>query len=73
MYSHSPFTVDIAREIYLRQVNADKVTWTVQDGKIVGQPKVNKSAVGICIATKAIGEMRTEDITLTYKYKEGDW
>lgn len=37
----------------------------------MGPPKIETNAVGECIATKAIGEMRNEDITLNYKYKEG--
>lgn len=57
------------------EVNADQVYWLVRE--VNGRQKITKlstetRAIGVRISTKAVGQDKREDITLEYKYPEGD-
>ncbi|XP_029445551.1 protein-glutamine gamma-glutamyltransferase 4 [Rhinatrema bivittatum] len=78
----SPLTAIKTGEVHLpndtkfifAEVNADRVYWLVKmvDGEEkVTQLKEEKSCIGKCISTKAVGKNMREDITRQYKFKEG--
>jgi len=57
------------------EVNADKVYWLVK--KVNGQNTYTKIStetrgVGMNLSTKAVGRNMRQDITMEYKYPEGD-
>uniref|UniRef100_A0A671QY77 Protein-glutamine gamma-glutamyltransferase K n=1 Tax=Sinocyclocheilus anshuiensis TaxID=1608454 RepID=A0A671QY77_9TELE len=63
-------------QVYLKYdtpfVNSDKVYWQCKNNGTFAVIRVDKSAVGHCISTKAVGSDQRVDITHPYKYAEGE-
>ncbi len=53
-------------------MNSDKVYWQRKNNGTFAVIRVDKSAVGHCISTKAVGSDQRVDITHLYKYAEGE-
>ncbi|KAK9954663.1 hypothetical protein ABG768_016713 [Culter alburnus] len=53
------------------EVNSDKVYWQRKTNGTFAVIRVDKSAVGHCISTKAVGSDKRVDITHLYKHPEG--
>ncbi|XP_021544682.1 protein-glutamine gamma-glutamyltransferase 2 [Neomonachus schauinslandi] len=53
------------------EVNADVVTWILQDDGSMCKSTNNSQTVGMKISTKSVGSDEREDITHIYKYPEG--
>ncbi|KAF4096342.1 hypothetical protein G5714_022311 [Onychostoma macrolepis] len=55
------------------EVNSDKIYWQKKPDGSFSQVNVEKSSIGQCISTKAVGSDARVDITHLYKYPEGSW
>ncbi|XP_058619797.1 protein-glutamine gamma-glutamyltransferase K-like [Onychostoma macrolepis] len=55
------------------EVNSDRIYWQKKPDGSFSQVNVEKSAIGQCISTKAVGSDARVDITHLYKYPEGSW
>ncbi|XP_073730942.1 protein-glutamine gamma-glutamyltransferase K [Misgurnus anguillicaudatus] len=53
------------------EVNSDQIFWRRRSDGSFSEFRVDKSAVGHCISTKAVGSDARVDITHLYKYPEG--
>uniref|UniRef100_A0A8C2DUN5 Protein-glutamine gamma-glutamyltransferase K n=1 Tax=Cyprinus carpio TaxID=7962 RepID=A0A8C2DUN5_CYPCA len=81
IYRCGPTSVAAVRsgQVYLKydtpfvfaEVNSDKVYWQRKNNGTFAVIRVDKSAVGHCISTKAVGTDQRVDITHLYKYAEG--
>uniref|UniRef100_A0A8C1QA98 Protein-glutamine gamma-glutamyltransferase K n=1 Tax=Cyprinus carpio TaxID=7962 RepID=A0A8C1QA98_CYPCA len=82
IYRCGPTSVAAVRsgQVYLKydtpfvfaEVNSDKVYWQRKNNGTFAVIRVDKSAVGHCISTKAVGTDQRVDITHLYKYAEGE-
>ncbi len=54
------------------QVNSDRIYWQKKPDGSLSQIHVEKSSIGQCISTKAVGSDARVDITHLYKYPEGN-
>lgn len=54
------------------EVNADRVLWREEGPKKFSKVRTQTRSVGREISTKALGQDKREDITLQYKFPEGE-
>lgn len=62
----------ISKHLLLLQVNSDQIFWQRKSDGTFAEFRVDKSAVGHCISTKAVGSDTRVDITHLYKHPEGN-